>query len=58
VPGSSGIDAWHINNVEDNISESRDQSAEHPEKIEELKAHWDDYAEKNNVITPDWVSGY
>ncbi len=58
MPGSSGIDAWHINNVEDNISESRDLSAEHPEKVEELKAHWDDYAEKNNVITPDWVSGY
>ena len=58
MPGSSGIDAWHFNNVEDNISESRDQSAEHPEKVEELKAHWDDYAEKNNVITPARVSGY
>jgi len=58
MPEPYGIDDWQLFNVTDDISESQDLSAEHPEKVEELKAHWDEYAERNNVIIPDWVSGY
>jgi len=58
MPEPYGIDDWQLFNVKDDISESRDLSAEFPDKLEELKAHWEDYAERNNVIIPDWVSGY
>jgi arylsulfatase len=58
MPPPYGIDNWQLFNVKDDISESRDLSAEYPEKVAELKAHWDEYAERNKVIIPDWVSGY
>ena len=58
MPEPYGTDDWQLYNVMDDISESRDLSAEHPDKVKELEAHWNEYAEKNNVIIPDWVSGY
>ncbi len=58
MPEPYGIDDWQLFNVNDDISESRDLSAEYPDKVKVLKAYWDDYAEKNKVIIPDWVSGY
>ncbi len=58
MPAPYGIDDWQLFNVKDDITESRDLSAEYPQKIAELKAHWDAYADRNKVIIPDWVSGY
>jgi arylsulfatase len=58
MPKPFGIDGWQLFNVKEDISESRDLSAEFPKKVDELKAYWDDYAEKNKVIIPDWTSGY
>jgi arylsulfatase len=58
MPKPYGIDDWQLFNVSDDISESRDLSADYPERVAELKSYWDAYAEKNKVIIPDWVSGY
>jgi len=58
MPEPYGTDDWQLFNVMDDISESRDLSDDNPEKVAELKAHWDAYAKKNKVIIPDWVSGY
>ena len=58
MPEPYGIDDWQLFNVKDDIRESRDSSGEFPDKVNELKAHWHEYAERNNVIIPDWVSGY
>jgi arylsulfatase len=58
MPEPYGIDDWQLFNVKDDISELRDLSAEFPDKVLELKNHWEEYAEKNKVIIPDWVSGY
>ena len=58
MPEPYGIDDWQLFNVQDDISESHDLSADYPEKVEELKSHWVEYAKRNNVIIPDWVSGY
>ncbi len=58
MPEPYGIGDWQLFNVKDDITESRDLSAEYPEKVAELKVHWDAYADKNKVIIPDWVSGY
>ena len=58
MPEPYGTDDWQLFNVMDDISESRDLSAEYPDKVKELKTHWDEYADRNKVIIPDWVSGY
>ena len=58
MPEPYGIDDWQLFNVKDDITESRDLSNAFPDKVKELKAHWDEYAERNKVIIPDWVSGY
>lgn len=58
IPKPWGAGEWQLFNVRDDISESNDVAATYPGKVEELKAHWNDYAEKNKVILPDWVSGY
>jgi arylsulfatase len=58
MPEPYGIDDWQLFNVNDDISELRDLSGTFPDKVEELKAYWEEYAERNNVIIPDWVSGY
>ena len=58
MPEPWGAGDWQLFNLRDNISESQDVAHENPEKVNELKAHWDDYARRNGVIIPDWVSGY
>jgi arylsulfatase len=58
MPQPYGTDDWQLFNLQYDLGESRDLSTEYPEKIEAMKALWDDYAETNDVIIPDWVSGY
>ena len=58
MPSPWGNDEWQLFNVSDDIGESKDLAADYPDKVEELKTHWNEYAEKNGVIIPDWVSGY
>lgn len=53
-----GIDAWQLYNLKDDLAEENDLSSRHPEKLKELEALWDEYVRENNVILPDWVSGY
>lgn len=38
--------------------ERHDLSDQAPEKLAEMLALWEQYARDNNVIFPDWVSGY
>lgn len=58
MPEPYGTNDWQLFNLEEDLSESKDLSGEYPEKVDELKAHWEEYARNNNVIIPDWVSGY
>ncbi len=58
MPEPYGTNDWQLFNVAQDIAESRDVAPEYPDRVAELKAHWDDYARKNKVIIPDWVSGY
>jgi arylsulfatase len=46
-------DVWELFNVDEDFSESKDLAAEHPEKLEELKALFDEEAEKYNVFPLD-----
>ncbi|GAA1779423.1 arylsulfatase [Agromyces lapidis] len=52
VSGMSGFDqdVWELYHTEVDRSESNDLAAEHPEKLEELKALWFEEAKANNVL--------
>lgn len=58
MPEPYGINNWQLFNLEEDLAESKDLSGEYPQKVDELKAHWKKYANDNDVIIPDWVSGY
>lgn len=58
MPEPYGNNAWQLFNLAEDLGESNDLAAAYPEKVEELKAQWEAYAIENNVIIPDWVSGY
>lgn len=42
-------DVWELYNLNEDFSESKDLSKEHPEKLEALKKRWDELAWENNV---------
>ena len=58
MPQPYGVDEWQLFNIADDIGETKDISADNAEVATRLKSHWEEYAEDNNVIIPDWVSGY
>ncbi len=58
IPSPWGTDDWQLFNLKDDLAESNDVSAGFPEMVNTLKVAWEDYARVNNVIIPDWVSGY
>ncbi len=58
MPEPYGNNEWQLFNVAEDLGESNDLSTDYPDRVEELKAHWEAYARDNNVIIPDWVSGY
>jgi len=51
-------DTWQLYNLADDPSEMHGLSATRSEKLAEMIALWDDYAEQVNVILPNKASGY
>ena len=49
---------WELYNLADDLGETRDLYDQAPEIVAELEAYWQQYKQDNNVIEPDWVSGY
>ena len=58
MPEPYGSSDWQLFNLESDLAESQDLSDKHPEIVGQLLKEWDEYAKANNVIIPDWVSGY
>lgn len=58
MPAPYGNDDWQLFNLQSDPGESIDLSDESPQIVERFRKEWDDYARDNNVIIPDWVSGY
>ena len=58
MPPPYGNDDWQLYDLESDPAETTDIAQQHPEKVQELSAHWDAYAKENKVILPNWVSGY
>jgi arylsulfatase len=42
-------DVWELYNINEDFSEANNLADEYPEKLEELKARWDELAWENNV---------
>ena len=51
-------DSWQLYNLSEDPAELNDLSGEYPSKLGELRSAWVDYAERNNVILPNVMSGY
>lgn len=58
MPEPYGNGRWQLYDLSKDLAEARDVAGQYPEKLEEMKKHWDAYARDNRVILPDWVSGY
>lgn len=58
VPAPYGPSRWELFDLSTDRTESIDLSGLHPNKVTELIAEWEDYVKLNNVVLPDWVSGY
>jgi len=56
VPYGSGN--WQLYNLAEDPREQRDLSLVNAQKRKEMISGWERYAKANNVILPDWVSGY
>jgi arylsulfatase len=58
MPAPWGSGDWQLYDVVADPGEARDLADRHPDVLASLISHWEDYARENNVIIPDWVSGY
>lgn len=53
-----GTGEWQLYDLSTDLAESRDLARERPEDLRRLVGAWEQWAGENNVILPDWVSGY
>lgn len=58
MPEPFGSGSWQLYDLEIDPAESNDLADTHPELANGLAERWQQYAEENGVILPDWVSGY
>ena len=58
MPPPYGTNEWQLFNLAQDPSESADVADAHPDVVKDLQGEWIQYAEKNKVVLPDWVSGY
>ncbi len=53
APGHWENDRWELYNIDEDFSEANDLAAQHPDKLKELQAIFDEEAKKNNVYPFD-----
>lgn len=53
-----GSGTWQLYDLETDLAEQNDLARTNPEKLNELIQLWQEYAAINNVVIPDWNSGY
>ena len=58
LPRPHGSAGWQLYDLAADPSERTDLAGARPADLARLRAHWDDYARRNRVILPNWVSGY
>ena len=58
MPRPHGVGAWQLYDLATDPSERTDLARTRPADLARLGAYWNDYAKRNRVILPNWVSGY
>ncbi len=58
LPVPYGNGSWQLYNLREDPGEQQDLSNIRPEELKVMLDGWERYASTNNVILPDWVSGY
>jgi arylsulfatase len=53
APGNWDKDKWELYNIDDDFSEANDLAAKYPDKLKEMKALFDEEAERNHVYPFD-----
>ena len=53
MPEPVGIDGWELFNLSKDIGEQNNVADLYPEKLNELKKHWDEFVVENNIIIPN-----
>ena len=53
-----GTGEWQLYDLDKDLAEQHDLATAHPDKLAELISLWQDYAAENNIVIPDWNSGY
>ncbi len=53
-----GNNDWQLYNLRDDLAERLDLADKYPQKLAEMQGLWEEYAQENGVILPDWNSGY
>jgi arylsulfatase len=52
-PPPTGTGQWQLYNLKDDLAEQIDLATGMPEKLEEMKLVWQQYADRNNVVLPE-----
>ena len=58
MPEPYGSGEWQLYDLDRDLAETHDLAGKNPEKMAELLRIWKRYEVENQVILPDWVSGY
>jgi len=58
LPVPYGTDDWQLFNLEKDPAEKENVIDQYPDIKADLITAWQHYAKQNNVILPNWVSGY
>lgn len=58
TPAPYGAGRWELFDLQHDPAERHDLAARNPARLRAMVTQWDKWADKQNVILPDWVSGY
>lgn len=58
MPAPYGNGDWQLFNLAEDLGESVDLADDYPTVVTRLLGEWQAYSRENNVIIPNWVSGY
>jgi arylsulfatase len=58
IPEPYGNNQWQLYNLDSDFAERHDLSVQQADKKRQLLKLWDRYEQENDIIYPDWVSGY
>lgn len=58
IPQPYGSSEWQLFNLHEDLAERHDLAERSPDRLAAMVQQWNNWAERYNVILPDWVSGY